>query len=94
MNGNATTATHLSSASDSSKFYRGDKTWSNDLVGHLTVDGLTTSEDITFDTIASWPVASGETYPISSKGLVWAGSSDGARIFYRVDAANNGNLII
>lgn len=50
--------------------------------------------DITFTSIGSWPAASGETYPISSNGLSWSGSSDGVRIFYRVDASNSGNLII
>lgn len=37
FDGNATTATHLSSASDSTKFYRGDKTWSNTLTGKMTI---------------------------------------------------------
>lgn len=60
----------------------------------LPLVGGTMTGDITFTSIGSWPAASGETYPISSKGLSWSGSSDGARIFYRIDGSNNGNLII
>jgi hypothetical protein len=50
--------------------------------------------DITFATVATWPTASGETYPIESKGLSWSGSSDGAKIFYRVSASDTGNLVL
>ena len=61
---------------------------------YLKLSGGTLTGDLGFTTIGTWPVASGETYPISSKGITWSGSSDGAKIFYRIDSANNGNLII
>lgn len=63
-------------------------------LSYLPLAGGTMTGDLNFTTIGSWPVADGETYPISSKGIAWSGSSDGAKIFYRIDAANNGNLII
>ena len=37
FDGNATTATHLSSTSDASTFYRGDKAWASVLVGPFTI---------------------------------------------------------
>ena len=50
--------------------------------------------EITFATIATWPTPSDETYPIESKGISWSGSSDTARIFYRVSASDTGNLVL
>lgn len=68
------------------------------IIGHSSLDlaltGGTMSGDIAFQTIATWPTASGETYPITSKGLSWNGSSDWAKIYYRVDGSDNGNLVI
>lgn len=61
---------------------------------YLKRSGGTMSGDLNFATIATWPTAEGETYPISSKGIAWSGTSDGARIFYRVDGSDNGNLVI
>lgn len=61
---------------------------------YLKKSGGTMTGDIGFATIATWPTAEGETYPISSKGISWSGTSDGAKIFYRVDGSDNGNLVI
>ena len=60
----------------------------------LPLTGGTMSGWINFASIASWPTASGETYPINSNGLYWVGSSDWARIFYRVSASDTGNLVV
>lgn len=60
----------------------------------LPLTGGTMSGWINFASIASWPTVSGETYPINSNGLYWVGSSDWARIFYRVSASDTGNLIV
>jgi len=68
------------------------------VTGHASLDlplaGGTMTGDITFKAIASWPAASGETYPIKSKGLKWSGSSDTAAIYYQVDGADSGHLYI
>jgi hypothetical protein len=61
---------------------------------YLPLSGGTVSGNINFQTIASWPTATGETYPINSAGLYWNGSSDTAKIFYRVTASDSGHLII
>ena len=61
---------------------------------YLPLTGGTLSGSINFQTIASWPTVSGETYPINSAGLYWNGSSDLAKIFYRVAASDSGHLII
>ena len=60
----------------------------------LPLIGGTMSGWINFASIASWPTVSGETYPINSNGLYWVGSSDWARIFYRVSASDTGNLVV
>lgn len=60
----------------------------------LPLSGGTMSGWINFASIASWPTVSGETYPINSNGLYWVGSSDWARIFYRVSASDTGNLVV
>ena len=68
------------------------------VTGHASLDlplaGGTMTGDITFATISSWPTASGETYPIKSKGLKWAGSSDNAAIYYQVDGSDSGHLYL
>ena len=68
------------------------------VTGHASLDlplaGGTMTGDITFATIATWPTASGETYPIKSKGLKWAGSSDSAAIYYQVDGSDSGHLYL
>jgi hypothetical protein len=61
---------------------------------YLPLAGGTLSGNINFQTIATWPTVSGETYPINSAGLYWNGSSDTAKIFYRVVASDSGHLII
>lgn len=72
-------------AGTNGQFYRGDKTWSNDLVGRLTVDGLSTSADIIFDATS--------TTGTSSK-ITWSGSTDAADIYYYVPSSDQGNLVI
>ena len=68
------------------------------VTGHASLDlplaGGTMTGDISFATIASWPTASGETYPIKSKGLKWSGSSDNAGIYYVVEASDKGVLYL
>lgn len=68
------------------------------VTGHASLDlplaGGTMTGDISFATIASWPTASGETYPIKSKGLKWSGSSDNASIYYVVEASDKGALYL
>lgn len=68
------------------------------VTGHASLDlplaGGTMTGDISFATIASWPTASGETYPIKSKGLKWSGSSDNASIYYVVEASDKGVLYL
>lgn len=76
--------------------------WDNNIILHtnnfsgyaLPLSGGTMSGWINFASIASWPTVSGETYPINSNGLYWVGSSDWARIFYRVSASDTGNLVV
>ena len=68
------------------------------VTGHASLDlplaGGTMTGDISFATIATWPTASGETYPIKSKGLKWSGSSDNAGIYYVVEASDKGVLYL
>ena len=33
------------------------------------------------------------TFPVTSSGIVWNGSTDGAAIYYRVDASDAGRLV-
>lgn len=61
---------------------------------YVNVSGDTMSGNLAFANIASWPTTSGETYPINSKGISWTGSSDTAKIFYRVTASDAGNLVL
>ena len=60
---------------------------------YLPLSGGTLTGDLKFSTIAGWPTPSGETYPIDSDGISWSGSSDSAKIFYRVTGSDNGNLV-
>ena len=81
------------------RFYQNEGTYmcldTNNFSGYaLPLIGGTMSGWINFASIASWPTVSGETYPINSNGLYWVGSSDWARIFYRVSASDTGNLVV
>ena len=60
---------------------------------YLPLSGGTLTGDLKFSTIAGWPTPSGETYPIDSDGISWSGSSDSAKIFYRVTGSDQGNLV-
>lgn len=55
--------------------------------------GDTMTGDLNFQTIGQWPVPSDETYPINSAGIRWSGSSDYAKIYYEVAAADTGRLV-
>ena len=62
------------------------------LTGHassdLALSGGTMTGDITFTATTFG------TNPTDSKGLVWSGGSDGAKIFYRQTANNAGSLVL
>ena len=93
--GSSTAYKYLNLSSDG-KLYVGGVALANvnQLNNYLPLSGGTMSGQISFATIASWPTPSGETYPINSNGLYWSGSSDWARIFYRVSASDTGNLVV
>lgn len=55
--------------------------------------GDTMTGDLNFRTIGQWPAPSDETYPINSAGIMWSGSSDYAKIYYEVAAADTGRLV-
>ena len=55
--------------------------------------GDTMTGDLRFQTIGQWPAPSDETYPINSAGIMWRGSSDYAKIYYEVAAADAGRLV-
>lgn len=84
INGNAATATKAAQDYDGY----------NITTTYLKRAGGTMTGDISFATIATWPTESGETYPIVSKGLYWNGSSDFAKLFYRVAGSDKGELVM
>ena len=55
--------------------------------------GDTMSGDLTFASIGNWPTNPDDDFPVDSKGLKWAGSSDNASIFYRITASDKGHLV-
>lgn len=55
--------------------------------------GDTMSGDLTFASIGNQPTNPDDDFPVDSKGLKWAGSSDNASIFYRITASDTGNLV-
>ena len=55
--------------------------------------GDTMTGDLRFQTIGQWPAPSDEMYPINSAGIMWRGSSDYAKIYYEVAAADAGRLV-
>ncbi len=87
ISGNAATATNATNATNDSDGNAINTTY-------LKLSGGTLDGDLAFKTIGTWPAASGETYPITSSGISWSGSSDNAAIFYRIDASDTGNLIL
>lgn len=93
--GSSTAYKYLNFSSDG-KLYVGGVALANvnQLNNYLPLSGGTMTGWMNFATIASWPTPSGETYPINSNGLYWSGSSDWARIFYRVSASDTGNLVV
>ena len=54
----------------------------------LPLTGGTMSGNITFNAVTS------ASYPASSYGLSWSGSTDWAKIYYRVDSNDNGRLVL
>lgn len=48
----------------------------------------------TFNDGVSFPSVTSTTYPAKSVGLTWSGSTDGAKIYYEVQAADKGMLIL
>lgn len=48
----------------------------------------------TFANGIAFPDVSSTTYPATSQGLSWTGSTDGAKIYYEVQASDKGMLII
>ena len=84
ISGNAATATKATQ----------DGNGANIASTYLKYSGGTMTGDISFATIASWPTVSGETYPILSKGLYWSGSSDLAKLFFRVTGSDKGELVL
>ena len=55
--------------------------------------GDTMTGDLNFQAVGQWPAPSDETYPINSAGIRWSGSSDYAKIYYEVAAADAGRLV-
>ena len=60
---------------------------------YVKKSGDTMTGDLNFQTIGQWPAPSDETYPINSAGIIWSGSSDYAKIYYEVAAADAGRLV-
>ena len=54
-----------------------------------TIKGLKT-----FNDGIKFPDVTATTYPAQSQGLTWAGSSDGAKIYYEAQASDRGMLIL
>ena len=54
-----------------------------------TIKGLKT-----FNDGIKFPDVTATTYPAQSQGLTWAGSTDGAKIYYEVQASDRGMLIL
>jgi len=95
LNGNASTATKWSSArtltiGNSGKTYDGSGNVSYSLseIGALPTAGGTMTGDIKFTDVTS------TTYPAKSAMLTWNGSTDGADIYYQVDASDKGRLVL
>lgn len=95
LNGNANTATKWSSArtltiGNSGKTYdgSGNQSYSLSEIGALPTAGGTMTGNIKFADVTS------TTYPAKSAMLTWNGSTDGADIYYQVDAADKGRLVL
>ena len=95
LNGNASTATKWSSArtltiGNSGKTYdgSGNQSYSLSEIGALPTAGGTMTGNIKFTDVTS------TTYPAKSAMLTWNGSTDGADIYYQVDASDKGRLVL
>lgn len=95
LSGNASTATKWSSArtltiGNSGKTYDGSGNVSYSLseIGALPTAGGTMTGNIKFTDVTS------TTYPAKSAMLTWNGSTDGADIYYQVDASDKGRLVL
>ena len=95
LNGNASTATKWSSArtltiGNSGKTYdgSGNQSYSLSEIGALPTTGGTMTGNIKFADVTS------TTYPAKSAMLTWNGSTDGADIYYQVDASDKGRLVL
>ena len=95
LNGNASTATKWSSArtltiGNSGKTYdgSGNQSYSLSEIGALPTAGGTMTGNIKFADVTS------TTYPAKSAMLTWNGSTDGADIYYQVDASDKGRLVL
>ena len=100
LSGNASTASKWQTArtitiGNTGKNVDGSEnvSWTLSEIGAIPKSGGTMTGDLNFATIGSWPVVSGETYPIDSKGVWWSGSSDTAGIFYRITGGDSGNQV-
>ena len=95
LNGNANTATKWSNArtltiGNSGKTYdgSGNQSYSLSEIGALPTAGGTMTGNIKFADVTS------TTYPAKSAMLTWNGSTDGADIYYQVDASDKGRLVL
>lgn len=57
------------------------------LANYLPLSGGTMTGNLTFNAVSS------TSYPASSNRILWSGSTDGAAIYYRVDASDAGRLV-
>lgn len=80
ITGNASTATSATKATQ-------DGNGSTITSTYLKLSGGTMSGNLTFASVTS------TTYPALSNKIVWSGSTDGADIYYRVDANDAGRLV-
>ena len=79
----ASHGTHLTIGTGSGNAAAGNHTHS-----YLPLSGGTMTGNITFTGVTS------TTYPAKSNMLTWSGSTDGADIYYQVDASDKGRLVL
>lgn len=65
-----------------------------DKAGLISNAAQTIKGEKTFANGIKFPDVTSTTYPTKSAGLTWAGSTDGAKIFYEVQASDKGMLVI
>lgn len=95
VTGNAGTATTLQTArniqiGNKTNSFNGSAniTYSLSDIGALPTAGGTMTGNITFSEVTS------TTYPAKSATITWNGSTDGADIYYQVDASDKGRLVL